>query len=113
MIIAHKNQAKRLKISKTMTAYEYPVMDTAIHGAIIEINGRYPEKGRVVNEKVTELGFILEGSGKIVIEDKEINFKKDDQILIKPKQRYYWNGKATLFMPCAPTWYPEQHKQVE
>jgi mannose-6-phosphate isomerase-like protein (cupin superfamily) len=113
MNITHKKQAKVIKISKTATAYEYPTMDNAIHGAVIEINGRYPEKGRVINEKVTELGFVLEGSGKVVIEGEEINFKKNDQILIKPKQRYYWDAKATLFMPCAPAWYPEQHKQVE
>jgi mannose-6-phosphate isomerase-like protein (cupin superfamily) len=113
MNIAQRKQAKIIKLSKTATAYEYPIMDNAIHGAVIEINGRYPEKGRVINEKVTELGFVIEGSGKIVIEDKEINFKKDDQILIKPKQRYYWDAKATLFMPCAPAWYPEQHKQVK
>jgi mannose-6-phosphate isomerase-like protein (cupin superfamily) len=113
MNIAHKKQAKEIIISKTATAYEYPVMNNAIHGAIIEINGRYPEEERVVNEKVTELGFVIKGSGKIVIEDKEINFKKDDQIIIKPKQRYYWKAKAKLFMPCAPAWYPDQHKQVK
>jgi len=113
MNITHKKQAKEIRISKTATAYEYPVMDNAIHGAVIEINGRYPEKGRVVNEKVTELGFVLEGSGKIIIEDEEINFKKDDQILIKPGQKYYWDAKATLFMPCSPAWYPSQHKQIK
>lgn len=113
MTITQKNQAKIIKISKTATAYEYPIMDNAIHGAVIEINGRYPEKGRVVNEKVTELGFVIEGSGKIVIENKEINFEKYDQILIKPKQKYYWFAKATLFMACSPAWYPSQHKQVK
>ena len=113
MNITHKKQAKVIKISKTATAYEYPIMDTSIHGVVIGINGRYPEKGRVVNEKVVELGFVLEGSGKIVIEDDEISFKKDDQILIKPNQKYYWNAKATLFMPCTPAWYSEQHKQLK
>jgi hypothetical protein len=113
MNISHKNQAKIIKGGKTMLAYEYPTMDKTIHGAVIELNGRYPKKGRVVNEKVYELGFVIKGFGRIVIEDEEINFEKYDQILIKPGQRYYWNGKATLFMPCAPAWYPEQHKQVE
>lgn len=113
MNITRKNLAREIKIGRTATAYEYPIMDNAIHGAVVKINGRYPEKGRVVNEKVTELGFVIEGSGKIVIENEEINFKKDDQILIKPKQKYYWDAKATLFMPCAPVWYPEQHKQIK
>ena len=113
MNIARKKQAKVKKISKTLTVYEYPIMNNAMHGAIIKLNGRYPEKGRVVNEKVVELGFVIEGSGKIIIEDEEISFRKYDQILIKPKQRFYWNAKATLFVPCSPAWYPEQHKQVK
>jgi mannose-6-phosphate isomerase-like protein (cupin superfamily) len=113
MNVAHKKQANKIKLTKTATAYEYPLMDNSIHGAIIKINGRYPEEGRVVNEKVSELGFVIEGSGKIAVEDEAINFKKDDQILIKPKQRYYWDAKAILFMSCTPAWYPEQHKQVK
>jgi mannose-6-phosphate isomerase-like protein (cupin superfamily) len=113
MNISRKTEAKRIKNGKTMIAYEYPVMNKTIHGAIIELNGRYPEKGRVVNKEVYELGFVIKGSGKIVIEDKEINFQKDDQLLIEPGQRYYWDAKATLFMPCSPNWYPKQHKQVK
>ncbi len=56
-----------------MTAWEYPVLDKALHGAVIELSGRYPDTGRVVNELCT----------------------------------------TTLFMPCAPAWYTEQHREVE
>lgn len=72
MNIARKEQTKEIKVSNTMTAYEYPEMDSAIHGAVVELKGRYPEGGRVMNEKVAEIGFIIKGSGKLVIEDEEI-----------------------------------------
>lgn len=113
MNIARKEQIKEIKVSDTMIVYEYPIMDSAIHGVVVELNGRYPEKGRVVNEKVVELGFIIKGSGKLVIEDEEIAFKEGDQLLIKPGERYFWDASATLFMPCAPAWYSEQHKEVD
>ena len=113
MNIARKNDTKEIKVSKSMTAFEYPVLDSKLHGAMVKLNGRYPEKGRVVNEKCTEIGFVIRGQGKIIIENKEIEFNEGDQILIKPNERYYWEAKATLFMPCAPAWYPEQHKEVE
>jgi mannose-6-phosphate isomerase-like protein (cupin superfamily) len=113
MSIVRKEQAQEIKISDTMTAYEYPLMDEALHGAVVKLSGRYPLKGRVVNEKCTEVGFVIEGSGKLFLEDEEIDFKEGDQLLIKPNQRYYWEAKATMFMPCAPAWYPEQHKEVE
>lgn len=113
MTIARKEQTKEIKIGETMIAYEYPLLDDALHGAVVKLNGRYPLQGRVVNEKCTEIGYVIEGSGKLILEGEEIDFKEGDQLLIKPGQRYYWEAQATMFMPCAPAWYPEQHKEVE
>ncbi len=113
MHIARKEEAKKIHVSETMTAHEYPLIDSSIHGAVVELNGRYPLKGRVVNEKCNEMGFVIKGSGKLVIEGEEIEFKEGDQLLIKPGERYYWIAKATMFMPCSPAWYPEQHKEVD
>lgn len=96
----------------TVTAYEYPVMDKTIHGAVIEISGRYPKKGSVVNEKCTELGYVIKGNGKLVVNGKEYNFKPGDQVIIKAGEKYYWDANATLFMPCTPAWYPEQHREI-
>lgn len=113
MRIARKQSAKEITIGKTMTAYEYPTIDKALHGAVVKLAGRYPEQGRVVNEKCTEVGYVIAGSGKIVIEGEEISFNEGDQILIKPGEKYYWEAKATMFMPCAPAWYAEQHNEVD
>lgn len=113
MSIARKEQAKEIRVGDTMVAYEYPVLNESLHGAVVKLNGRYPLKGRVVNEKCTEAGFVIEGSGKLVIEGEPVDFKEGDQLLIEPGQRYYWEAKATMFMPCAPAWYPEQHKEVD
>ena len=96
-----------------MTVFEYPTMDRTLHGAVVVLEGRYPENGRVVNETCYEAGYVIKGSGKLVIEGSEIEFGEGDQLLIKPGQRYYWEAHATMFMPCTPAWFPEQHKQVD
>lgn len=49
------------------------------------------------------------GSGKIVVEGKEYQFNEGDIFLINPGEKYYFEGNTTLFMPCTPAWYPEQH----
>ena len=113
MNIALKKNRKTIQVGESMTAYEYPVMDKKIHGAVVVLNGRYPEKGSVGNEKCTEIGYVIKGSGKLVVEDKEILFEEGDQLLIESGEKYFWNGKATIFMPCAPAWYPEQHREVK
>lgn len=108
-----KNQTKIFKNSEACTAIEYPLGDKDINGAVIELNGRYPEKGRVVNLKCKELSYIIKGSGKAVIEGEEVKFGEGDLILIDTGEKYFWEGDATMFMPCTPAWYPEQYKEVE
>lgn len=113
MKIIHKNQTNVFKNSDRCIAIEYPLGDKDINGAVIELDGRYPDKGRVVNLECKELAYILEGSGKLIIEDEEIEFEKDDLILLEPGEKYFWEGKCKMFVPCIPAWWPEQHKEVE
>lgn len=113
MKITRKRETKTNHVTKSCTAVEYPEGDKDIWGTVIKLNGRYPEKGRTVNEKCKELTYFLEGKGKLVVEDKVINVEKGDQVVIEPGERFYWEGKLTMFMPCTPAWYPEQHKVVE
>lgn len=112
MKIIRKNQAKVYKNSDVCVAIEYPLGDKDINGAVVEMNGRYPDKGRVVNLKCKELVYIIKGSGKVIIENKEVKFTKEDLILIKPGEKYYWEGDSTMFMSCTPAWYLEQHKEI-
>ena len=113
MKVVRKDQTKEFKNSDVCTATEYPLGDKDINGAVIELTGRYPDKGRVVNLKCKELAYVIKGSGKVVVEGKEVEFQEGDLILIEPGEKYFWEGNTTMFMPCTPAWYPEQHKEVE
>lgn len=113
MKIIHKNQTEKFKTSDVCTAIEYPLGDKDINGAVIELSGRYPDKGRVVNLKCREMAYIIKGSGKIVVEGKEIGLNEGDLVLVEPEEKYFWEGNLTMFVPCTPAWYPEQHKEVE
>jgi len=113
MKIIHKDQTEKFKNSKNCMAIEYPLGDRGINIAIVELTGRYPSKGRVVNLKCKELAYVIKGSGKVVIEKEKIDLREGDLILIEPKEKYFWDGSLTMFVPCTPAWYPEQHKKVE
>ena len=113
MKIIKKNQTFQYKNSDSCISTEYPLDVKDINKAIIKLNGRYPTKGRVVNNECKELSYILKGSGKIVIEDKEIDLNEGDTVLVEPKEKYYWDGNMTLIVPCTPAWYPGQHKEVD
>lgn len=113
MKITRKKETKEFKNSEACTAIEYPMDDKDINGAVIELNGRYPGEGRTMNEKCKEMAYVIKGSGRVVVEGKEIQLREGDLVLIEPGERFFWEGAMTLFMPCTPAWSPEQHKQVE
>jgi len=112
MKIIRKNQTKKFKNSDTCIATEYPIDEVAINVACVEVLGRYPEKGRAMNEKCKEMVYVEEGNGKVVVEEKEIILDKNDLILIEPNERYYWEGNFKLIISCAPAWNPKQYKVV-
>lgn len=113
MKVISKQATKKYQNSNHCVAFEYPFNDKDINGAVIEISGRYPETGRTVNEVCKEMAYVTKGQGKVVIENQEFRLAENDVVLIQPKERYYWAGDFTMFVPCSPAWYPEQHKEVD
>lgn len=113
MKIIFRNQTKKIENSKHCTAIEYPLKDKDINGSIIKLTGRYPDKGRVVNLKCKELAYVINGFGKVVIEDKEVDIQEGDLVFIEPGEKYFWNGNLTLFIASTPAWCLEQHKEVQ
>ena len=113
MKIIRKNQAKKFENSPLCIAYEYPLGDKDINSAVIEIKGRYPHQGRIVNLKCKEIVHILSGSVLLEVEGKKVKLKKGDEVLILPKEKYYWDGNCQIFTACTPGWYPKQHKEVK
>ena len=91
---------------------EYPSRSKDINIAVGEITGRYPDSGYVVNEKCTEMGYVVKGSGKLVAESGEAILKEGDVVIIPAGEKYYWEGTLTIILPVSPSWYPEQHKHV-
>lgn len=113
MKLARKADTKINKIGEGSVAIEYPVLDKRIHGVIIEVEKRYPDTGFSRNDVCTELAYILEGAGKLVGREMSLEFTAGDQLMIEPGEDFYWEGKMKIFMPCAPAWYPGQHKFSE
>lgn len=113
MKIIHHNEVKKVQNSKYCWVHEYPLGDKDINGAFVELSGREPDEGRVVNSVCKELAYVINGSGKVTIEDKEINLETGDLVLIEPGEKFFWEGNMTLFLPCTPAWYPDQYKKVK
>ena len=110
MKVVKKNEIVRFEHGPTCAANEYPINDKDINVAVIELSGRYPEKGFAMNEISKELAYVMEGFGKIVVDGDEINVSESDLVIVNPGEKFYWEGKMKLFMPCVPAWSPQQYK---
>ena len=113
MKIIRRQESKKVQNSKHCWVYEYPLGDKDINGAFVEMTGREPDEGRVVNLVCKELAYVIHGSGKLEIEGKKISLETGDVVLIEPGEKFFWEGNMTLFLPCTPAWYPDQYKKVE
>lgn len=113
MKVVHRSQTKEHKNSDVCIATEYPLGDRDINGAVIRLTGRYPDEGRVVNRECKEMAYVIGGSGRLVVEGEELELEEGSLVLIEPGERYFWEGDLTMFVPCTPAWYPEQHEEVD
>jgi len=98
---------------RTCVAYEYDHGDEDISLALVKIDGRYPEKGRVMNRVCKEIIYVTMGTGKVEIEGKEFPLGVGDSVLVKPNQRYFYEGKLESVAVCHPTFYAEQHVKCD
>jgi mannose-6-phosphate isomerase-like protein (cupin superfamily) len=113
MKIVKKTQRQEFKHDDNCVIYEYWMDDKAIDGCIVKLKGRYPKNGLAENAVSKEMAYVIAGSGKVVIEDKEFGIDQGDAILINPGEKFYWEGDIELFIPCTPAWSTEQYKVVE
>jgi hypothetical protein len=102
---AHKN-------NPTTTAYEYNTGSTAINGAVITINGRYPESGRALNTLSTSLVHVMLGNGVALFEGMSVELATDDELLIEPHESYAFEGNMTILYVATPAWTAEQAEHI-
>ena len=114
MKIIKKDEAIASTNSNECKTIEYSFGDKDIDIGVATITGRYPESGFCTNLVSKELIYVLEGSGELCFEDKNIKFSEGDAILIENNKKYYWKTDyCKVSMSCSPAWSPEQYKVVK
>jgi mannose-6-phosphate isomerase-like protein (cupin superfamily) len=108
MIIKKKDRRKE-KSSRDWKVFDYPLRLKAIGIAYQELNGRIPRSGNFRNNICTEIFYIINGSGTIVIKNRKHVLRKGDVVVTKSKEPHYLRGNKLKFLTVtSPNWYPEQ-----
>lgn len=98
--------------SSSCSVYEFPMSNQKMNLAIANIKQRFPETGYAINYVCSEMGYIFEGSGKLITENEEYILSKGDVIYIPPNQKYYWEGDLEIIVSSTPAWTPDQHGRI-
>lgn len=113
MKISFKHQAVEKNNSPTCSVTEYTLDHKMLDMAIATVSGRYPDARQVVNQQCDELAYVVEGEGKLVLNQKEYKLSAGDVVVIEAGEKYYWEGEMKLFLSCSPAWNKEQHHFVD
>ena len=106
------SDAQKFENAATCFGFEANFDDAPLNGALITVNGRYPEKGFVMNEVCSELAFVVRGNGKVCTASETIEFTLHDSVFLQPGEKFYWEGDFDIYTICSPAFYPEQHQVV-
>ncbi len=112
MEIIKKGQEQIFK-NGNIIAHEYSSINQNINIGLVEIKGRHPQQDFLVNEKVTELVYLIKGTAILNTETNSFNLSEGDFAIISPNEKYFWEGDCTVITPCTPAWTLEQNKIVK
>ena len=113
-MLIKKSETVKIENSDSCTVFEYQFPSEHVSFATSQINGRYPDSGKVSNLECEEMYYVLEGSGVVHSEKGDFEIKAGDVYHFSAKERYYVVGEGLkLAVINAPPWKPEQHKHYE
>lgn len=107
-----QESTSKIQNSDICAVFEYGFDEKDIDISTIEISGKFPENAWLLNEKVKEIIYVVEGEGKLHKENEVVSFKKGDAVLIETNEKYFWEANCKAVMVCSPAWCPNQHKII-
>lgn len=114
MLCVKKKQAEYYS-GDGYSGFDYPMTDSDINFAIINIMGRSPKTGFQVNTDCKEMLYILNGNGTLYLKGnaEETYFETGDVLLLDKNECYAFEGNFEAAVPCTPAWTSEQHKYID
>jgi mannose-6-phosphate isomerase-like protein (cupin superfamily) len=111
--VLKKSEANPIQ-EPSSTFYEYKLPGKQVCIGVSEIEGRYPESGFEVDEKIEGCWYVEKGSGIIWIDGNEHTLEVGDAVIIPANEKFYIQGYGLrLIVASSPVWYPEQHKHID
>lgn len=108
-----KQEASLFQNGQTLSVHKYKFPSSMLGLISADMDGRYPEQGKVRNDECDETYYVIAGSCTIHHETGNYALSEGD-VFYFAKGTWYWIEASGLkLVVCtAPPWTPEQHKQL-
>ncbi|OGY87703.1 MAG: hypothetical protein A2233_02025 [Candidatus Kerfeldbacteria bacterium RIFOXYA2_FULL_38_24] len=112
-MLISKSDTEKISNSETCIVWEYRFPSKHVSFATAKINGRYPNNGTVANTECEEVYYVINGSGIIHSEFGDFEIGTGDVYHFSMGEKFYVEGnELDLVLVNAPSWKPEQHKEL-
>ena len=78
----------------------------------MKLSGRYPVTGRGMNLERKILACVAARSETIGIKEIKVHFEEEDIVLVQPREKYFWEGKAMLLASSSSAWNSSQQRKA-
>ena len=113
-MLIKKSERVKKQISKDGFVYEYHDANKNLGMAVSELNGRVPADGKMKNNIVHEVYYVLSGSAKVFTNNNVFEISEGDVLHIDAGQEFYVEANnLKLVIPTCPAFYPEQWENVK
>ena len=109
-MLIKKDKANKKSNSPACVVWEYHFPSKKLGFATTKMNGRYPGAGKMVNEKVDEIFYVISGKGLIHLGKGKFLMEEGDCFFLD-KGEHYWIEAENLFLTVstAPAWFKTQY----
>jgi mannose-6-phosphate isomerase-like protein (cupin superfamily) len=104
----------QIRPSSHCTLWDYGVPSALIGVATSRIDGRYPEAGRVLNDRCEKTYYVLAGRAVVNVESGSFEIGPGDVVHFPCGQWHWVEGDALHVLVChTPPWTPEQSLRLD
>jgi len=109
-----KSRAQKIKFSKSTTIFSYPSGSKSLSVARIKVNARHPQEDstQFIEHECDVIFYVIQGSGKVVIEGRSYDLAAEDTITILKGKRYFVEGNLDYIASTSPAYSPNQNEIV-
>ncbi len=111
MIFKSQNTTNIVKHNVKMHIYN--TKEECSNAAVVYQETEIGHSEEFYHEKSAFIYYILEGSGKWIIEDEEYEVEARDVVIVPAGKRFYFKGNLKQICITAPAWTEEYEKHVK